>query len=332
MSFYPRLPDELKVDIWEKAITPEHGGVHHFKIGFYQPRKYQQTFIVHPCRDNVDDDPSSWVDLWRLSLASRISWDLVEKSNHADRVLFWQKAPPQNIKVAAYGSGLPASKGAVKTPQEELDAVDKVPSHKIPKPTQAFINGDKDIVYFTFVGSDFDLDWVHWENNRRRFCHVANVAFNCLRLVASPSRWISSPFECSCGRGCAEAGFCIYALCSFLCIFESLKNVYIAIPITASRIRQPAPEPLPRGTKRGRGGQAIKKTGSQLVTEAMDKFKGTVGLVPIFPSTRHANRLLNQPSLRRRAYLSSKTARRPTTRLTTAAYVYSRATYNTRTQ
>ena len=71
MSFYPRLPDELKLKIWEEAIAPEHGAVHHFKIGFDRPRQYKQTLLVQPHK-GTKDDPSRWVDLWNLSAASRI--------------------------------------------------------------------------------------------------------------------------------------------------------------------------------------------------------------------------------------------------------------------
>lgn len=279
MSFYPRLPDELKLMIWEEAI-PKHGRVHHFKIGFDQPRAYQQTLTVYRFRE-AEDDPSSWVELWRLSATCRISWDLVNKDN---RVLFWQKMSPQATKKAADMPGLPALEKK-KTPGGEPDQVGDVPSGKSLKPTKAFINGDKDIVCFTLVGSDFDFEWLHWQNNRERFRCLTRVAMNFFYPVARRCSWVTLPFQCRCRQRCWAnestnfANFCPVAMAYFLQIFENLQEFYFIIPLTGHRLRKH--DVLPRGTKREHGGQAIKKTAAQLATEAMDKFKGEVGFFSI---------------------------------------------------
>lgn len=281
MSFYPRLPDELKLMIWKEAIGLEHGGVHHFKIGFDQPRIYKQTLTVYPQRDAWKDDPSSWVDLWGLSVASRLSWDLVNNSEHPDRQLFWQKMSKQELMEAAYMPDLPAVED--RTPQEVMGK--GKPNNKWTKPTKAFINGDKDIVCFTVVGSDFDLNWLNWENNHQRFRHLTRVAFNYFNPEVRPNGWITRPFECNCDENCFVEDLpevCTRAMAQLLRIFENLRSFYFIIPIVASRLVRDLPDHswMTNKEKKERGIQTVKKTGTQLVTEAMDKFEGTAGFFP----------------------------------------------------
>ncbi|RYP28683.1 hypothetical protein DL767_007116 [Monosporascus sp. MG133] len=220
MSFYPKLPNELKLKVWESAI--EDPAIHHFKL-MLPNVDYTQKMSIEPItgadasKGSAQNDPSPWRDYWNLSAVDHLSRLVMGPIEN--RLTLWmtdkrkleQKAqrqrPEGEAPLLRYGE-------------------------------RATIDAARDLVRFKFIGTDLDVESLSNDDNRHLLRGIRRVAFDwSVDAGHGKSNWLIRPFDCV-GDGHRHAGqlHCHYSVCKFLALFEDLETFYFIIKVTKGEI------------------------------------------------------------------------------------------------
>ncbi|RYP12816.1 hypothetical protein DL765_007136 [Monosporascus sp. GIB2] len=267
MSFYPKLPNELKRKIWESAI--EDRAIHHFKLQLPNPDGDVQEMSIEPItgadssKASAQTDPSPWRDFWNLSAV-----------NHLSRLVV---GPIEN-RLTVWATDKERLAQLERKPQRG-GASEAAPLHYGERAT---INAARDLVRFKLVGEDLDTGLLENYYNHHLLRGIRHVAFDWkIDGGHGKSDWLIRPFDCvGDGHGHDGVVHCHHILCDFLALFENLETFYFIIKVTKGEINMRWLTQLENKMRRQGNAGAIdlstrtrQKKAPQLIRETMMFFR-----------------------------------------------------------
>ncbi|OTA55843.1 hypothetical protein K449DRAFT_452323 [Hypoxylon sp. EC38] len=223
MSFYEKLPAELKLKIWKEAAY-EHG-MHHFR--FIEDR-YNDLARGHPMNTQLlkilpaqTADKSAWRARNNASRMDAFSWDAVEK---------FMKGEAAKLLYPLY----------------------PVPSTRANRSGSAMVHLDNDLICVQFAGMIM-ATWIRPLALPDMLTGIKRVALEYTEKGPGYSLLFpSNPFRCRCeDRAHRDDFFCPTTVDDFITYFPDLEKLYFIIKIkqTGSIIPPPTPS-LPVGGKK----------------------------------------------------------------------------------
>ncbi|KAI5863788.1 hypothetical protein GGS23DRAFT_565357 [Durotheca rogersii] len=246
MSFYPRLPDELKLNIWEKASLP--AGVHRFTMRTYDDNSFLGIEIT-PMRGTFRSDPSAW---------------------RAREVLGRVDGIAAEVAVQQIRNGTPHVIELSKTPNRQ-----GVVPHRLSRPRVA-IDAANDLVHFEVIGEVCSAE-IAPLNPARRILRPTRVAIDFKKPRISANDYFDT-FSCVCDVDDPEEeshkALCPIKVAEFIAFFPELEVFYIAVKLHLRSVLSLKK----RGTKRAHDGQAVENASEQedekdKVSVALEKFR-----------------------------------------------------------
>ncbi|KAI1505128.1 hypothetical protein F5X99DRAFT_431282 [Biscogniauxia marginata] len=206
MSFYPRLPPELQLKIWEFAsMSP---GVHHFK--FEMPRI--DPVQLRPIAVN-DADPSAWRERRNLRSVHSMAWDGLHPVSMASQHTVYQDFRHRR-RVHTEENGI-----------------------------TAHVDGNTDLMLLKIRGDQFEMQSAAQIGSRAGlFAGLKRVALN-FKLRKAEMRSIHRPFACLCHNLSHKAHpHCALALVDFLELLTHLEKFYFVFKLSGCDIVASFPE------------------------------------------------------------------------------------------
>ncbi len=298
---YPRLPDELKLEIWRHAIPSP--AAHRFKL--IVPSVFANGGVVmsiEPINPSADKDPSVWRDAWNCSAVDNIAREVVGPLEN--RVLLWQfgrRGSRRNVEDAVIN--------VEDTPRNVENAASREAESLRPRHgCKATIDGSRDLVLFRLAGEDLDPWLLARAENRRLMRGIARVAIEWKNPSGPWRGWNVPPFNCTCNGVLSHSSqvYCHSSLAKFLSLFQDMETFYIILRISrkqiderwlagqenlrkqkaeaqrAAGIRNVKAEPDPGETVPATLKPAKNKSAPEVIGETMAFFKG-ICLMIIFP-------------------------------------------------
>ncbi|RYP67126.1 hypothetical protein DL769_005831 [Monosporascus sp. CRB-8-3] len=224
MSFYSKLPNELKLKVWDSAI--EDQAIHHFKLRLQETDDDTQEMSIEPItgtdssKASAQNDPSPWRDYWNMSAVNHLSRLVMGPIEN--RLTLWM------------------------TDKERLERLERTAQRKTSEGADALlrygeratIDAARDLVRFKLVGTYPDAGSLSNGHNRQLLRGIRRVAFDW--KIDSGHRkndWLTSPFDCT-GDGHRHAPRvrCHSKISKFLAPFEDLETFYFIIKVTKGGI------------------------------------------------------------------------------------------------
>ncbi|RYP49318.1 hypothetical protein DL768_004943 [Monosporascus sp. mg162] len=220
MAFYRKLPNELKLKVWESAV--EDPAIHHFKLLLPNVEDTQNMSIepitgADSSKGSAQNDPSPWRDYWNFSAVDHLSRLVMGPIEN--RLTLWttdqkklqRKAQRQTVD----GKDAPLRYGE-----------------------RATIDAARDLVRFKLVGRDLDAGSLSNDDNRHLLRGIRRLAFDWkIDSGHGKNDWLIRPFDCvGDGHRHAAQAHCHYIVCKFLALFEDLEAFYFIIKVTKGEI------------------------------------------------------------------------------------------------
>ncbi|RYP70502.1 hypothetical protein DL771_005439 [Monosporascus sp. 5C6A] len=220
MSFYNKLPNELKLKVWESAI--EDPAIHHFKLLLPNVDDFAQKMSIEPItgadsrKGSAQNDPSPWREYWNLSAATHLSRLVMGPIEN--RLTLWATDKEKLVQLER------------KSQRQTLKGEDAPLRYG----ERATIDAARDLVRFKLVGRDLDAGSLSNDNNRHLLRGIRRVAFDwSIDAGHGKNDWLIRPFDCvGDGHRHASQAHCHHILCKFLALFEDLEAFYFIIKVT----------------------------------------------------------------------------------------------------
>ncbi|CAJ2509059.1 Uu.00g140850.m01.CDS01 [Anthostomella pinea] len=220
MSSYPRLPDELKLRIWEYAFENLTPGVHHFKI-----MTGKAEVELRPFADGGLDN-SAWRERRKIAGISGVADDAIRPFEDG-RVVFKDTAHRRRIKTDENG-------------------------------IEAAIDGTMDLVCLRMTGNHLDMRALSNRDTQAVFADLTRIGIDYKLFAGNKGAdAFENQFACVCPqRSHQDKKYCHYAIAEFLRQFKDLECFYFTFKLTAGEIIEAVLAGVPaRGKKRTHGGK-----------------------------------------------------------------------------